>query len=134
MFAETGLLIGFFLPGDTLLAIAGAFAALPLSDSRHLPLAALLIGCPIAAIVGGEVGFLIGRRSVRLAKPGSTFEHSIRRIEPLFERFGEGWVVLAMPLRPGAAHIHQPGRGHARDAGQAVRALERRSAASLGRS
>ena len=48
LFVETGLLIGFFLPGDTLLALAGAFAALPVSDSRHLPLAALLVGCPIA--------------------------------------------------------------------------------------
>jgi membrane-associated protein len=64
LFVQTGLLIGFFLPGDTLLALAGAFAALPVSDSRHLPLAALLIGCPIAAIVGGQVGFLIGRRGL----------------------------------------------------------------------
>src|ERR1700722_18287149 len=72
LFVQTGLLIGFFLPGDTLLALAGAFAALPLSDSRHLPLAALLIGCPIAAILGGQVGFVIGRRSVTMAKPGST--------------------------------------------------------------
>ena len=55
LFVQTGLLIGFFLPGDTLLALAGAFAALPVSDSRHLPLAALLVGCPIAAIVGWAV-------------------------------------------------------------------------------
>ena len=76
LFIQTGLLIGFFLPGDTLLALAGAFAALPLSDSRHLPLAALLVGCPLAAIVGGQVGFLIGRRGGHvIAKPGSSFEH-----------------------------------------------------------
>jgi membrane-associated protein len=111
LFVQTGLLIGFFLPGDTLLALAGAFAALPLSDSRHLPLAALLIGCPIAAIVGGQVGFLIGRRSVALAKPGSTFEHSLGRIEPLFERFGEGWVVLVCRFIPVLRTFINPAAG-----------------------
>jgi len=111
LFIQTGLLIGFFLPGDTLLALAGAFAALPLSDSRHLPLAALLVGCPLAAIIGGQVGFLIGRRSAVMAKPGSTFEHSIRRIEPLFERFGEGWVVLICRFIPVLRTFINPAAG-----------------------
>ena len=101
LFAETGLLIGFFLPGDTLLALAGAFAALPVGDSRHLPLAALLIGCPIAAIVGAQVGYLIGVRGGHLlAKPGSTFAHSITRIEPLLERFGQEWAVFLCRFIP----------------------------------
>jgi membrane-associated protein len=112
LFAETGLLVGFFLPGDTLLAIAGAFAALPVSDSRHLPLAALLIGCPIAAIVGAEVGFLIGVRGGRvIAKPGSSFDHSIHRIEPLFERFGEGWAVLLCRFVPVLRTFINPAAG-----------------------
>lgn len=111
LFVETGLLIGFFLPGDTLLALAGAFAALPVSDSRHLPLAALLVGCPIAAIAGGQVGFLIGRRGVALAKPGSSFEHSIKRIEPMFERFGEGWVVLLCRFIPVLRAFINPAAG-----------------------
>jgi membrane-associated protein len=111
LLVQTGLLIGFFLPGDTLLALAGAFAALPESDSRHLPLAALLVGCPIAAIVGGQFGYLIGRRSVTLAKPGSTFEHSIARIEPLFERFGEGWVVLVCRFIPVLRTFINPAAG-----------------------
>lgn len=111
LFVETGLLIGFFLPGDTLLALAGAFAALPLSDSRHLPLVALLVGCPIAAIAGGQVGFTIGRRSVALAKPGSSFEHSLRRIEPLFERFGEGRVVLLCRFIPVLRAFINPAAG-----------------------
>lgn len=101
LFAETGLLIGFFLPGDTLLALAGAFAALPVHDSRHLPLAALLIGCPIAAIVGAQVGYVIGQRGGHLlARPGSSFAHSITRIEPLLERFGEGWAVFLCRFIP----------------------------------
>jgi membrane-associated protein len=100
LFAETGLLIGFFLPGDTLLALAGAFAA-PGSHQVHLPLAGLLIGCPIAAIVGAQVGYVIGVRGGHLlAKPGSSFEHSIHRIEPLLERFGEGWAVFLCRFIP----------------------------------
>jgi membrane-associated protein len=112
LFVQTGLLIGFFLPGDTLLALAGAFAALPVSDSRHLPLAALLIGCPIAAIVGGQVGFIIGRRGGHvIAKPGSSFEHSIRRIEPLLVRFGQGWVVLICRFIPVLRTFINPAAG-----------------------
>ena len=101
LFAETGLLIGFFLPGDTLLALAGAFASPKVHDAVHLPLVALLIGCPIAAILGAQLGFLIGARGGHLlAKPGSTFEHSIHRIEPFFERFGEGWAVFLCRFIP----------------------------------
>lgn len=101
LFAETGLLIGFFLPGDTLLALAGAFAALPQSNSSHLPLVALLIGCPIAAIIGAQAGYIIGQRGGHiLAKPGSSFGHSITRIEPLLGRFGEGWAVFLCRFIP----------------------------------
>lgn len=100
LFAETGLLIGFFLPGDTLLALAGAFAA-PGSHQVHLPLVGLLIGCPIAAIVGAQVGYVIGARGGHvLAKPGSSFAHSIHRIEPLLGRFGEGWAVFLCRFIP----------------------------------
>jgi len=112
LFAETGLLIGFFLPGDTLLALAGAFAALPAHDSRHLPLAALLIGCPIAAIIGAQVGYLIGERGGRvLAKPGSSFAHSITRIEPLLDRFGEGWAVFLCRFIPILRTFMNPAAG-----------------------
>ena len=101
MFAETGLLIGFFLPGDTLLALAGALAGPHHTTDVHLPLVPLLIGCPIAAIVGAQVGHLIGVRGGHvLAKPGSAFEHTMRRIEPLLDRFGEGWAVLVCRFIP----------------------------------
>jgi membrane-associated protein len=102
LFAETGLLIGFFLPGDTLLALAGAFAGPHTTNSTvHLPLAGLLIGCPIAAIAGAQVGHLLGVRGGHvLAKPGSSFEHSMRRIEPLLDRFGEGWAVFLCRFIP----------------------------------
>ena len=112
LFAETGLLIGFFLPGDTLLALAGAFAALPVGNSSHLPLAALLIGCPVAAIIGAQVGYLIGvRGSHVIAKPGSSFAHSITRIEPLLDRFGEGWAVFLCRFIPILRTFMNPAAG-----------------------
>ena len=59
IFAETGLLLGLFLPGDTLLFSAGFLAFGP---HPTFNLIALLIVVPLAALIGGEVGFLIGRR------------------------------------------------------------------------
>ena len=58
IFAESGMLLGFFMPGDTLLISAGVFAA-----QGKLPLAALLVVVALAAIVGDNVGYTIGRTS-----------------------------------------------------------------------
>jgi membrane-associated protein len=58
IFAETGLLLGFFLPGDTLLIAAGIFAS-----QNKLPLAPLLILTPIAAALGYEVAYRIGEQA-----------------------------------------------------------------------
>src|SRR5258708_35827430 len=59
-FAETGLLIGFFFPGDSLLFIAG-FLTLP-NATHHLALAPLLIGAPICAVLGAQLGHYLGAR------------------------------------------------------------------------
>jgi membrane-associated protein len=58
VFAETGLLIGFFLPGDSLLVTAGLFAAR--GDIEVLP---LVVALSLAAIVGDTVGYNIGART-----------------------------------------------------------------------
>jgi membrane-associated protein len=55
IFAETGLLLGFFLPGDTLLIAAGIFAS-----QGKLPLAPLLILTPVAAALGYQMAYKIG--------------------------------------------------------------------------
>ncbi|HEX9529783.1 MAG TPA: VTT domain-containing protein [Acidimicrobiales bacterium] len=62
IFAETGLLIGFFLPGDSLLVTAGLLASTGKPGDVHLNLAALLVGCAVAAVAGAQAGFVIGRR------------------------------------------------------------------------
>jgi membrane-associated protein len=71
LFAETGLLLGFFLPGDSLLITAGIFAA-----KGDLNLGLLMVIATVAAFVGNTCGYLIGRRfgplvfsRVRFLKP-----------------------------------------------------------------
>ncbi len=63
LFAETGLLIGFFLPGDSLLFTAGVLAAAPATAALHLPLAGVLVAAAIGACAGAQTGYLIGRRA-----------------------------------------------------------------------
>src|SRR5512141_1309950 len=58
IFTETGLFFGFFLPGDSLLVTAGIFAA-----AGHMNLAALLVLGALCAVVGDQVGYLIGRKA-----------------------------------------------------------------------
>jgi len=60
IFAETGLLVGFFLPGDSLLVTAGLFSAQPQFGLNVYLLGAILT---VAAIVGNSVGYAIGRAS-----------------------------------------------------------------------
>lgn len=94
VFAESGLLVGFFLPGDTLLFGAGLYA----SQGRiSLP---LLIACVVvAAIVGDNVGYSIGRRTgPRLFKKrdGIFFQHEhLMRAEKFYEAHGGKTIIMA---------------------------------------
>lgn len=58
--ADTGLLIGFFLPGDSLLFAAGLLAAS--SGPSGLPLGWLLLVAAAGAVIGAQLGYVIGRR------------------------------------------------------------------------
>lgn len=98
VFAESGLLIGFFLPGDSLLFIAGFLASA--TGRSTLPPIALVVATVIAAaIAGDQVGFLLGRRAgVSLARRPRTrlFDpRNIERTERFFERHGPKTIVLA---------------------------------------
>ncbi len=59
VFVESGLLVGFFLPGDSLLFIGGLFS----SQGRLAPLWVLLLLVPVAAILGDQLGYYIGRKA-----------------------------------------------------------------------
>lgn len=94
VFAESGLLIGFFLPGDTLLFTAGFFAA-----QGKLPLGWLILVVVIAAIVGDSVGYKIGRKTghrIFRKKDGIFFrQEHIARAEAFYEDHGGKTIIFA---------------------------------------
>jgi membrane-associated protein len=99
VFAETGLMVGFFLPGDSLLVTAGIFAAR--GDLNIYSLNGLVVA---AAIAGDATGYWIGARAGRAlySRPNSLLfrrEHLIRTHE-FYERHGGKTIVIArfMPI------------------------------------
>ncbi len=101
VFAESGLLIGFFLPGDSLLFTAGFFASAPSSipSELHLNLPLLLVGCFVAAVAGDQVGYLFGHRvgETLLQRPDSRFfkRRNVEKAQRFFDRHGPKTIVLA---------------------------------------
>jgi membrane-associated protein len=118
LFAETGLLIGFFLPGDSLLFTAGLLCATG-AGALHLSLPWVLLASAGGALLGAQVGFLIGRRAGRALEQRATrpkVAAGMRRAEELFARYGPAKaIVLArfVPvvrtvLNPVAGALHTP--------------------------
>jgi len=99
IFSETGLMVGFFLPGDSLLVTAGVAAAGGLLDIYKL-IPALIV----AAVCGNATGYFIGKRAGKAlySRPNSFFfrrEHLIRTHE-FYEKHGGKTIILAqfMPI------------------------------------
>jgi membrane-associated protein len=94
LFAECGLLVGFFLPGDTLLFAAGISIAI---GDISTSLAAFLIVAPIAAVLGNLVGYWIGYRAgpVVFDRPNSRLfrPEYVDRSHAFYERFGS-WTII----------------------------------------
>jgi membrane-associated protein len=94
IFAESGLLIGFFLPGDSLLFTAGIFAA-----KGDLNIAVILFGCFAAAVLGDQVGYAFGKRvgpALFKRTDSKLFKQEyIQRADEFFERHGAKTIVLA---------------------------------------
>lgn len=94
IFAETGLLVGFFLPGDSLLFITGFVCSLGYIEI--VPLMILLI---IAAIVGDAVGYLLGKRTGRniFLREDSLFfkKDYLVRTQQFYEKHGGKTIVIA---------------------------------------
>lgn len=63
IFAETGLLIGFFLPGDSLVFISGLFCAVKPQYVNHVSIYVLLLLMMSAAILGNTIGFWFGKKA-----------------------------------------------------------------------
>jgi membrane-associated protein len=103
IFAETGLLIGVFLPGDSLLVTAGIAAGGGLG-AVHLQLWPLLVGCPIAAILGAQVGYWIGQRTgpvlFRREDARVFRQEFVDRAASYLDRFGSRRAVLLARFVP----------------------------------
>ncbi|HWQ69226.1 MAG TPA: VTT domain-containing protein [Patescibacteria group bacterium] len=99
VFAETGLLIGFFLPGDSLLVTAGLFAV-----NGHLELWSLFLFVSLAAIVGDAVGYFLGARTGHriFSREDSLLFHKKHLVstKEFYDRHGGITIVLArfMPI------------------------------------
>jgi membrane-associated protein len=96
VFAETGLLVGFFLPGDTLLFFTGV---LTLTGHIPQPLWLIILAVTIAAVLGDQLGFTIGRRTgpavFERRESGLFSRASVDRTQKFFDRFGPAAVVIA---------------------------------------
>jgi membrane-associated protein len=97
LFAECGLLIGFFLPGDTILLAAGI--ELAVGGSFHSSLAAVLIVIPLAAVLGNVLGYLIGVRAgpVVFDRPNSKLfkPEYVARSQAFYDKYGWATVIIA---------------------------------------
>lgn len=116
IFSESGLLFGFFLPGDTLLFAAGIFAS-----QGFFSITFLIIGATIAAIVGDSVGYWMGKnvgRNIFAHKSSPLLgisKNHIDRAERFYQSHGPVTIVIARfipvirtfaPILAGVAHMN----------------------------
>jgi membrane-associated protein len=117
VFAESGLLIGFFLPGDSLLFTTGLLIA----DGKylHLPLWLACALITLAAVLGDQFGYAFGRRfgPAVFRRPNSRLfkQENLTRAATFFDKYGARSIVLARfvpivrtftPIVAGATRMH----------------------------
>ena len=122
VFAETGLLVGFLLPGDTLLVIMGLITFSGMHGTNPggtIPIWWVCLAIGLAAFLGGEVGYLIGHKAgprIFERKESGLFSvENVRRTNAFFERFGGVAVIIARfvpvvrtfaPIAAGVGHMN----------------------------
>jgi len=113
VFAESGILLGFFLPGDTVLFAAGLLSG---GADPQLSLAVLLPVVLVAAVAGDAVGYWFGRKAGPLADRGGRVLNTVNlaRAERFYDRYGAfaivagrwiPWVRTLTPILAGAARM-----------------------------
>lgn len=116
IFAETGLLVGFIFPGDTLLFFAGL---LTFTGVIVFPIWIVALAVALSAFLGGELGYYIGRkvgpRIFERRESGLFSKKNVERTDLFFERFGGRAVILARfvpvvrtfaPVAAGVGHMN----------------------------
>jgi membrane-associated protein len=111
LFAETGLLVGFFLPGDSLLFTAGLLCVPGATSGPQLHLAQVLPAALAGALLGAQTGYLLGRRGGR-ALLGRTDSRSLHRgtarAEELLARYGHGRAIVIARFVPVVRTVLNP--------------------------
>ena len=105
VFAETGLFVGFFLPGDSLLFVAGIYSAnianevFPTGDNEYLQLVILLVFISMAGIAGNAVGYWFGRKvgpAMYGWKENILFKQRyLTEAHEFYEKHGGGAIIVA---------------------------------------
>lgn len=94
VFAETGLAVGFFLPGDSLLVVCGLFAA-----AGKLNVWVMLVTLFIAAVLGDAVGYYSGRKvgPAIFSRPKSRFfnPNHLKKAHSFYEKHGGKTIIIA---------------------------------------
>lgn len=115
VFAESGLLVvGFFLPGDTLLFPAGVLCAAGAQHAARLQLWQVLLCAAVGAVAGGQVGYVLGRHGGR-ALLGRTSSRRVKegaaRAERLLARYGYGKALVLGRFIPMVRTVLHPAAG-----------------------
>lgn len=95
IFVESALLVGFLLPGDSIIFAAGLIAGSPGSSVNII---VLLVGCFLAAFVGDQLGYVLGRKLGRPwveARKRPMWSSGLTRAEEFYERLGSISVIVA---------------------------------------
>jgi len=124
VFAETGLLIGFLLPGDTLLISAGVLSV-PVQhamggglERAHLDIVWVCVAIALGAFLGGEAGYLIGHKAgpriFQKSEGGLFSKANVERTNSFFLKYGPLAVIVARfvpvvrtfaPVAAGVGHM-----------------------------
>ncbi|MEY9966521.1 membrane-associated protein [Streptacidiphilus sp. MAP12-16] len=113
LFAETGLLVGFFLPGDSLLFTAGLLCTTS-KNGVHLNLAAVLVCAIVGAIAGAQVGYLIGQKGGKSLLARSSNKHLQQgavRAEEILAKYGHAKAIVLARFIPVVRTVLNPMAG-----------------------
>ncbi|WP_230210271.1 DedA family protein [Streptomyces kaniharaensis] len=111
LFAETGLLVGFFLPGDSLLFTAGVLCAPGVTKGPQLELWQVLPAALVGAVAGAQTGYLIGRRGGRALLRRTSRKsllQGVERAEGLLAKYGHGKAIVLARFIPVVRTVLNP--------------------------
>jgi len=112
LLAETGLLIGVFLPGDSLLFTAGVLTST--TGPVSLPLPGVLLAAAAGALLGAQLGYLLGRRTaaaLHSPRRGPRTVAAMTRANGLLERYGHRRAVVIARFIPVVRTVLSPVAG-----------------------